>query len=107
MNEARGIAACGGRQLVARMGNLREQFHGFGVGGSSRRKWYGAEATACGSHSFAVLARFDRCLLRNLGRVSSGEHIERGAGMQDRCTGGLQVGPVVLPTNRDRRTVAA
>ena len=85
MDEARGIATCGGGQLVAGMRNLPEQVHGFGVGGSSRRKWYGAEAIACGSHSFAVLARFDHCLLRNLGRVSSGEHIERGAGMQDRC----------------------
>ena len=85
MDESRGIATCGGGQLVAGMGDLPEQVHGFGVGGSSRRKWYGAEAIACGSHSFAVLARFDRCLLRNLGRVSSGEHIERGAGMQDRC----------------------
>ena len=107
MDESRGIATCGGGQLVTGMGDLPEQVHGFGVGGSSRRKWYGAGAIACGSHSFAVLARFDRCLLRNLGRVSSGEHIERGAGMQDRCTGGLQVGPVVLPTNRDRRTAAA
>ena len=81
MDEARGIAACGGGQLVTGMGDLPEQVHGFGVGGSSRREWYGAETITYGSHSFAVLAHFDCCFLRNLGRVISGEHIERSAGM--------------------------
>ena len=73
MDEARGVATCGGGQLVTRMGDLPEQVHGFGVGGSSRRKWYSAERVASGSHSLAVLASFNRCLLRNLGRVSSVE----------------------------------
>ena len=85
MDESRGIATCGGGQLVAGMRDLPDQVHGFGVGGSSRRKRYGAETIACGSHSFAVFAHLDSCFLRNLGRVSSGKHIERGAGMQDRC----------------------
>ena len=53
MDEARGIATCGGGQLVTGMGDLPEQVHGFGVGGSSRREWYGAETIAYGSHSFA------------------------------------------------------
>ena len=35
MYEARGAATCGGGQLVARMGDLPDQVHGFGVGGSS------------------------------------------------------------------------
>ena len=86
MYEARGVATCGSGQLVARMGDLPDQVHGFGVGGSSRREWYNTETIAYGSHGFAVLALLDRCFLRNLGRVSSGEHIERGAGMQDRCS---------------------
>ena len=86
MDEARGVATCGGGQLVAGMCNLLEQVHSFGVGGTSWREWHGTEAIACGSHGFAVLARFDCCFLRNLGRVSSGEHIERGAGMQNRCS---------------------
>ena len=34
MYEARGVATCGGGQLVARMGDLPDQVHGFGVGGS-------------------------------------------------------------------------
>ena len=85
MDESRGIATCGGGQLVAGMRDLPDQVHGFGVGGSSRRKWYSAERVASGSHSLAVLASFNRCLLRNLGWISSGEHIERGAGMQYRC----------------------
>ena len=86
MYEARGVATCGGGQLVARMGDLPDQVHGFGVGGSSRRERYSTKAIACGSHGFVVFTHLDCCFLRNLGRVSSGEHIERGAGMQDRCS---------------------
>ena len=40
MDEARGVATCGGGQLVTRMGDLPEQVHGFGVGGSSRSERY-------------------------------------------------------------------
>ena len=82
MDEARGVAACGGGQLVTRMGDLPEQVHGFGVGGSSRREWYNRETIACGSHGFAVLALLGCCFLSNLGGVSSGKHIKRGASMQ-------------------------
>ena len=85
MDEARGVATCGGGQLVTRMGNLPEQVHGFGVGGSSRRERYSTKAIACGSHGFVVFAHLDCCFLRNMGRVSSGEHIKRGAGMQNGC----------------------
>ena len=79
MDESRGIASCGGGQLVSGMGDLPEQVHGFGVGGSSGRGWHSTEAIAYGlhgygSHGFVVLAHFDCCFLRNLGRVSSGKH---------------------------------
>ena len=49
MNEARGVSARGGGQLIARVGDLRQQVHGFGVGGSSRRERYSTEAIAYGS----------------------------------------------------------
>ena len=83
MNEAWGVSARGGGQLIARVGDLRQQVHGFGVGGSSRRERYSTEAIAYGSHGFVVFPRLDSCFLRDMGGVSSGEDIERGAGMQD------------------------
>ena len=85
MDEARGVATCGGGQLVTGMDDLPEQVHGFGVGGTRRCERYSAEAIAYGSHGFAVFTRFDCCFLRNLGGVSGGEYIKRGAGMQDGC----------------------
>ena len=85
VDKARGVSSCGGRQLIARVGDLRQQVHGFGVGGASRCERYSAGAIAYGSHGFAVLARFDCCFLRNLGWVSGGEYIKRGAGVQNRC----------------------
>ena len=85
MDKARGVSSCGSRQLIARVGYLRQQVHGFGVGGTCRCKRYSAEAIAYGSHGFAVFTRLDSCFLCNMGRVSSGEDIEGGAGMQDRC----------------------
>ena len=85
MNEARGVSARGGGQLIARVGDLRQQVHGFGVGGTSRRERYSTEAIAYGSHGFVVFPHLDGCFLRNMGGVSSGEDIEGGAGMQDRC----------------------
>ena len=47
MNEARGVSARGGRQLIARVGDLRQQAHGFGAGGPSRRGWHSTGAIAC------------------------------------------------------------
>lgn len=80
MNEARGVSARGGRQLIARVGDLRQQVHGFGVGGSSRRERYSTEAIAYGSHGFVVFPRLDSCFLRDMGGVSSGEDVGAGAG---------------------------
>ena len=83
MNEARGVSARGGRQLIARVGDLRQQDHGFGIGGSSRRERYSTEAVAYSSHGFVVFPHLDSCFLRDMGRVSCGEDVKRGAGMQD------------------------
>ena len=63
MNEARGVSARGGGQLIARVGDLRQQVHGFGVGGSSRRERYSTEAIAYGSHGFVVFPRLGSCFL--------------------------------------------
>ena len=76
MNEARGVSASGGGQLIARVGDLRQQVHGFGVGGSSRREWYSTEAIAYGSHGFVVFPHLDSCFLRDMGRVSCGEDVK-------------------------------
>ena len=85
MDKARGVSTCSSGQLIARVGYLRQQVHGFGVGGTCRCKRYSAEVIAYGSHGFAVFTRLDSCFLRNLGRVRGGEYIKRGASMQNRC----------------------